>query len=48
MLKKVKGRLDSDSHHTGRMAMARPMRVKQDLTLWGLRATSHTRHAFVF
>lgn len=35
MLKRVKGRLHSDSHHTGRMAMPRPTRAKQDLTPLG-------------
>lgn len=49
MLKRVKGRLDSDSHHTGRMAMPRPMRVKQDLTPLGLTryVTYATRFRFL-
>lgn len=49
MLKRVKGRLDSDSHHTGRMGRPRPMRVKQDLTPLGLTryVTYATRFRFL-
>jgi hypothetical protein len=44
MLKRVKGRVDSDSRNTGRMATPRPVRVKQDFTY----ALGHIRDTLSF